>query len=68
MQPNVGMGDRVIRIVAGLLILGLFFFLDDPERWWSLLGLIPLATGLTAWCPVYQLFHIHTDHEHLSTP
>ncbi|MGZ3180842.1 MAG: YgaP family membrane protein [Telluria sp.] len=58
MEANVGTVDRVIRIVLGLLILGLFFMLDEGVRWWALLGIIPLASGLVAWCPVYKLLGI----------
>lgn len=27
---------------------------------WGLIGIIPLATGLFSWCPVYRLFGITT--------
>lgn len=67
MEQNVGTIDRVVRIVLGLLILGLFFVLDEGTRWWALLGIIPLATGLVAWCPLYRVLGISTDREHAST-
>ena len=51
MEKNVGGIDRTVRIVAGLIILGLYFVLDDSYRLWALVGLVPLVTGLVGWCP-----------------
>ena len=60
MKSNVGGIDRVVRIVAGLAILSLFFFLPAEYRLWSLVGIVPLATGLTGWCPAYLPFGFST--------
>ena len=60
MQANVGGLDRIVRIVAGLAILSSFFVLDGPNRWWALLGLVPLATGVLRWCPAYLPFGINS--------
>jgi hypothetical protein len=60
MGTNVGATDRVFRITAGLVILSLFFGVDGAIRWWSLLGLVPLASGLIAWCPAYLALGIST--------
>lgn len=60
MKANVGGVDRGLRIVAGLVILGLFFFIEGPHRWWALIGFVPLLTGLMGWCPVYGIFGIKT--------
>ena len=38
MKSNVGSIDRTLRIVAGLAILSLYFFLGDGQRGWALLG------------------------------
>jgi type IV secretory pathway TrbD component len=50
MKANVGGVDRVIRIVAGLIIivLGVVF-----KSWWGLVGLLLLATGLLNFCLLY---------------
>jgi len=56
MTANVGGIDRIIRIVAGLAILSLFFVVDGPNRWWALVGLILLGTGIFSWCPAYLPF------------
>ena len=60
MKKNVGGIDQKLRIAAGLVILALFFVLDEPARWWTLLGLVPLSTGLAGWCPLYTIFGIRT--------
>lgn len=61
MFANVGGIDRILRIVAGLAILSLYFVLDGSNRWWALVGLAPLATGLIGWCPAYLPFRINTS-------
>ncbi|MDU7071163.1 DUF2892 domain-containing protein [Campylobacter ureolyticus] len=45
--------DRVLRITLGFLIL-LIFGLINPT-WWCLLGLIPLVSGVSKFCPIYFL-------------
>jgi hypothetical protein len=55
MQRNVGTIDRTARIVVGLLLLALIFVLDSPLRWYGLIGVVPLVTGLIRWCPAYAL-------------
>ena len=53
MHATVGGIDRGIRIVAGLVLLSLVFVLEGGARWWGLIGVVPLATGLLRWCPAY---------------
>ncbi|HEY8098571.1 MAG TPA: DUF2892 domain-containing protein [Methylobacter sp.] len=60
MKSNVGGIDRVARIVVGLVILSFYFILNDGTRWWALLGMIPLLTGIIGWCPAYLPFGIRT--------
>ena len=60
MKANVGRADRVIRILAGLALLSLVFFLEGNARWWGLVGLPVMATGLLVWCPLYTPFGIDT--------
>jgi hypothetical protein len=60
MKQNVGNIDRIVRIVAGLAILSLIFILEGNARWWGLVGLAPIFTGLTRWCPAYSPFGIST--------
>ncbi len=60
MKKNVGRLDRLIRIVAGLAVLSLFFILDGGIRYISLLGLVFILTGLINFCPLYLPFGIST--------
>ena len=60
MEANVGGVDRGVRIVAGLVLLSLVFVLEGNARWWGLIGVVPLATGLLRWCPAYLPFGIRT--------
>ena len=60
MEKNVGGVDRVLRIVVGLGLLSLLFLLEGNARWWGLIGLGLLATGVLGWCPAYLPFGIKT--------
>lgn len=60
MKTNVGTVDRVIRVVVGLALISLVFILEGSARWWGLVGLLPLATGLVGWCALYVPFGIDT--------
>ena len=55
MRTNVTKGDRVLRLVVGGLILGLYGALPTPWRYLTLVGLIPLGTSLTGFCPLYAV-------------
>ncbi len=57
MKYNVGPIDRLLRIIVGLLIAiaGVIF-----DSWWGLIGIVPLATGLFKFCPLYIPFIIST--------
>ena len=58
MTINEGTVDRVVRVIAGLVILSLAFI--GPKTAWGYVGLIPIATGLVGYCPAYSLFGINT--------
>lgn len=60
MKANVGGVDRVLRIVVGIVLLSLVFLVAGPARWWGLVGLIPLGTGVFGFCPLYALFGLST--------
>lgn len=60
MQSNVGTLDRVIRLALAAGLFSLFFILQGDLRWLSLIGLVPLVTGLAKWCPLYTIFGIRT--------
>lgn len=60
MVTNVGDTERMLRILIGLLFIGLAFALGG--KWWfGLFGVIPVFTGITGWCPGYLPFKISTN-------
>lgn len=58
MKTNVGGIDRVVRIVAGLALVTLAA--TGMIGVWGYIGVVPLATGLSGWCPAYLPFGINT--------
>lgn len=58
MQLNVGKPERVIRVIVGLVIIGVGVYY---QSWWGAIGLVPVLTGVLGWCPPYQLLGISTN-------
>jgi hypothetical protein len=58
MTLNVGGIDRILRIVVGLVLIGLT--LTGNIGVWGWLGVVPLATGAIGWCPPYAIFGFNT--------
>jgi hypothetical protein len=59
-MKNVGQTDKVIRIILGIVLLSIFFFVEGNAKYFGVLGIIPLYTGLTGRCALYKLFGIST--------
>ena len=55
MVRNVGTLERLARLVLVVLILGLYGALDPPWKYVTLVGLVPLGSALTGFCPLYAL-------------
>ena len=55
MKANVGGLDRFLRIAVGLVFLAAVVILEGNARWFGLIGLVPLATGIFGYCPAYVL-------------
>jgi hypothetical protein len=58
MMTNEGGIDRALRIVLGIVLLALVFV--GPQVAWGWIGLVPLATGLVGFCPLYRIVGIDT--------
>ena len=58
MKANVGSVDRIMRIAAGLTLIGLT--LAGQIGVWGWIGVAPLLTGVFKFCPAYALFGIKT--------
>jgi hypothetical protein len=57
-KTNAGMTDRVMRAVLGIAVVSLVYV--GPQTPWGWLGLIPLATAVMGWCPLYSVFGFNT--------
>ncbi len=58
MKLNVGGIDRILRIVVGAALVGATVMGMLPV--WGWIGVIPLATGLVGFCPLYPLVGVNT--------
>lgn len=58
MKVNIGNIERVVRVLGGALLVGLAA--TGTVGWWGWLGLMPMATGLSGWCPPYAMLGIST--------
>ena len=57
-KTNVGGIDRVLRIVAGLVLICLT--LMGTIGPWGWIGVVLLATGLLSTCPLYSIIGLNT--------
>ncbi len=58
MGKNVGTVDRIVRIIAGIVLIALVFV--GPQTPWGWIGVVPLVTAFIGWCPAYRLLGIRT--------
>ena len=58
MKMNVGSFDRIVRIVAGLALIGLAA--AGTIGPWGYIGVVPLLTGFMRVCPAYSLLGVNT--------
>lgn len=62
LTQNVGGIDRIVRIVAGLMLIGVAVY---TETWWLIaVGALVVLTGIVGRCGLYYLFGIHTCPPH----
>jgi len=62
-EKNVGMIDRVIRIIFGIILMYLFVGNMVAAPWSylvALIGLILLVTGIVGTCPLYSILGMNT--------
>ena len=58
MARNEGTIDRALRVILGLVLIGLT--LTGKVGVWGWVGVVPLVTGLIGSCPLYSSFGIST--------
>lgn len=62
-ETNEGRWDRGVRIVLGLTLMALGFggvVGGTAGLVLGFVGLVPLATGLIGWCPLYTVLGLDT--------
>ena len=57
-KVNEGTADRIFRAIVGIGLLSIVFV--GPKTPWGWLGIVPLATSLMGWCPLYSVLGINT--------
>jgi hypothetical protein len=57
MKSNVGGIDKILRIVTGIALIA-WALTGGPV--WAWIGIVPLATGLMGWCPLYPMLGLST--------
>lgn len=58
MEKNIGNLDKIIRVLAGLILLALVFF--GPQSVWGWIGLPVILIALFGWCPLYKMLGVST--------
>jgi hypothetical protein len=58
MKTNEGTLDRALRVVAGLVLIGLAA--TGKVGVWGYIGVVPLLTGAVGMCPLYTVLGINT--------
>jgi hypothetical protein len=58
MTKNVGGIDRILRIVAGLVLIALA--VTGIVGIWGYIGVIPVVTAALGWCPAYSILGVNT--------
>lgn len=67
MEKNVGDADKIGRIILGLALLSLFYFLDGSNaKYLGLIGIVPIGTAIFGFCPLYPMMKINTFKKKLS--
>jgi hypothetical protein len=62
-EKNVGMTDRIVRIVLGLILIIAFALNYVPSPWSylvAIIGLILLVTGALGTCGLYSVLGMNT--------
>ncbi|CAG9297490.1 YgaP family membrane protein [Celerinatantimonas diazotrophica] len=59
-QANVGGWDKYLRIVIGVVLIGLMAL--GYIGLWGWIGVVPILSAVFNYCPLYQLIGFSTRH------
>lgn len=65
MTKNVGGADKIIRYVAGVVLIAMFFLKITTGTIGVIalvVGIYLLVTGFIGWCPINKIFGLDTRH------
>ena len=63
MMTNMGMVDRAVRVVIGLVLIAYAIpvgFQHTGWKWVGWIGVVPILTALVGFCPAYTLLGLST--------
>lgn len=60
MEQNLGFMDRILRVIIGLFLLSMLFWVEGSNKYFGLVGIIPLFTASMKSCPLYLAFKLNT--------
>jgi len=55
LKKNLGNLESIIRVLFGGIIIAAGIYFDSL---WGLIGIIPVISGATSFCPIYQYMNI----------
>jgi hypothetical protein len=64
MKLNVGVLERILRVIVGMVLIALVF--TDKIGAWGWIGVVPLVTGAVGTCPLYSILGVNTCSTHKS--
>ena len=59
MRINASRIDRTLRVLLALVVMAAGFYYQSL---WGLVGIVPLVSGITGFCPLYAVFGMSTCH------
>jgi Protein of unknown function (DUF2892) len=62
MNYNVGMFDRIVRVIGGIALISVPLFASELRfSYLGWLGVIPLVTAVIGYCPLYSILGVKTN-------
>ena len=52
MESNLTQQEKILRMTFGIMVIGYGIL---HHNFWGMLGVLPLVSGIFAWCPFYAM-------------